>query len=66
MDFIKKNLSHGGSSQPQVGQGRPADSGGLGGNVNNALGGGQAGEKNEGISKSPSCSEYAVLMRLSP
>ncbi|ETW85377.1 hypothetical protein HETIRDRAFT_309646 [Heterobasidion irregulare TC 32-1] len=49
MDFIKKNLSHGGSSQLQAGQGRPTDSGGLGGNVNNALGGGQAGEKNEGV-----------------
>ena len=66
MDFIKKNLSHGGSSQPQAGQGRLADSGGLGGNVNNALGGGQAGEKNEGTAMFLSRSEYAVLMRLFP
>ena len=66
MDLIKKNLGHGVSSQPQAGQGRPADSGGLGGNMNNALGGGQAGEKNEGTARFLLRLEYAVLIRMSP
>ncbi len=48
MDFLKKQLqgaTHGGQQQSET---KTESSGGLMGKVNNALGGGQTGEKKEG------------------